>query len=328
VATPEDIALIERLLRKNRKLAEKWAAFEDTAAAQLAPIFRDFEVGKRGLLLKHLVGLDVDDVGRILNNDANTGHILQMLRDVGGYNDEFLRPGSPFVKWVNKNMDRSAVLGIRKALDTVRIADASRLPAKGWQAERAMSQAAGTKEMLFEKMHGRGAMDLDILRDRFMDHMLDPQGTVDTLRTDLVNTGQIEGMLDSAGRRVTADVRADRIANYELAELKHKAQDEALAEFYYDGEMPALDEQFRLWDATGDTRTRESHMRRHQKILTIEEWQSHSWGDGRYGLPKTDPGCRCDDIFVDPEWFSPETRERHFTNRMRVDPLEEERVAA
>jgi hypothetical protein len=212
MATPADIQLIERLLRKNRKWAEKWRVFEDGAASELASILRDFEAGKRGLLMGHLTGLDVDDAGRILNNNANAGRVLSMLRDVGGYNDEMLVPGSPFVKWVNTKMDRSAVLGVRKALDTVRIANAARLPEQGWAAERAMQQVAGAKEMLFEAMHGRGEMDLGVLRERFLDHMLDPHGTIDTLRVDLVRTGQIEGMLDSAGRRVTADVRADRTA--------------------------------------------------------------------------------------------------------------------
>jgi hypothetical protein len=134
-------------------------------------------------------------------------------------------------------------------------------------------------------------------------------------------------MLDSAGRRITADERADRIARYEPQTLSRKTHDESINDFYYDGDAPGLDEQFRLWDTTIDNRTSPSHRRRHQIILTIGEWQIHSWGDGQYGLAPTRSRCRCDSIFVVPAWFSKETQEKQFMNRIRVTPLEQEIAA-
>jgi hypothetical protein len=327
MATTEDKKLIEKLLKKNRKWFERWMVFEDKIAADLTVVMRDLEVSKRNIVMRHVSRLALDENGVFLNSPDNSGIVLEMIRDVGKFNREMIEPGAPYTKWVTKNFEKSGLKGIAKALDTVKVADQARLPAKGYRARSAMKLVTQAQDMMFRQVYDRGNMDLGILRRTFMQNITDPQGNADTLRRALIDTGQIEGMLDSAGRRITADERADRIARYEPQTLSRKTHDESINDFYYDGEAPGLDEQFRLWDATMDNRTSSSHARRNGKVLTIEEWQAHDWGDGQHGLPPTRPRCRCDGIFVDPAWFSKETQEQQFTNRIRVTPLEQEIAA-
>ena len=321
--THNDEILIRRLLKKNRRWQERWSVFEDVIKDDLAEILRGVEATKRRTVLGFINRLALDENGVILNSPDNTRTVLEMLKSVGKLNREIIEPGAPYAKWVTKNFEKSGVMGIRKALDTVKIADSARLPAKGYRARSAMRQVTQARDMMFRQVHDRGNMDLGVLRRAFMRNITDPQGNADTLRLELTKSGQIEGMLDSAGRRVTASERADRIARYEPQTLARKAHDEAINDFYYDGQAPGLDEQYRLWDATMDNRTTASHARRHQKVLTVEEWQTHEWGDGQYGLPPTRPRCRCDGIWVEPSWFSKGTQEKHFENRLRVEPMEE-----
>lgn len=326
--TQADKQLIDRLLKRNRRWAQKWAAFEDQIASELASILRGIEAGKRRLVLSFIDRLSISESGVIENTIANQRVVLKMIREVGGYNAGLTTPRSPLGKWISTHFEKSAVLGIRKAIDTVAIVDKAMLPAKGYQAQAALRLATKAQDEVVLALMKRGDADLDILRREFVKQIFDPNGTTDVLRQRLIDTGQIEGMLDSAGRRVTADERADRIARYEPQTISRMAHDEAINDFYYGGEAPGPDEQFRLWDAVMDARTTASHAARHQKVLTVEEWQTHDWGDGQYGLPPTRPRCRCDAIFVDPSWFSEETREKHFENRLRVEPMEQEGVAS
>jgi uncharacterized protein with gpF-like domain len=72
----------------------------------------------------------------------------------------------------------------------------------------------------------------------------------------------------------------------------------------------------------GDARTQPEHLARHGHVLSIAEWNTRNWGDGRYGLPPLRPRCRCDAIFVEPDWFSKDVRDEVFTNSPDVALLE------
>ena len=121
-------------------------------------------------------------------------------------------------------------------------------------------------------------------------------------------------MLDSAGRRLTVSERSDRIVRYEFARLTRDVEEQGITDRYYDGEPPSLDKQFRLWQATLDDRVQLEHAERHGLVLSIAEWNRRDFGDGRFGLPPLRPRCRCDVIFVVPDWFSPEVRKTVFSD--------------
>jgi hypothetical protein len=318
--TPEDKRLIDRLLKRNRKWAERWRVFEDSIADDLAEIMRNIEAGKRQKVMSFVTRLALDENGYILDTPDNYRVTLAMLKDVGGYTDTVTGKDSPFGRWVVKNMDKSATLGVRKALDVIGIADKASLPRKGYKAKSAMRLATKAQDILFDQMHARSEMDLNVLRRVFLENIFDPNGNIDSVRKQLTDTGQIEGMLDSIGRRVTADERADRIARYEPQTAARKAHDEALNDFYYDGEALPLDEQYRLWDAVMDDRVSDKHAGWHGKVKTVEQWEALD------GLPPTRPRCRCDAIMVEPHWFSEETQKERFEGRAQK-PIDEEIAA-
>jgi hypothetical protein len=318
--TPADKQLIERLLKKNRRWAARWRVFEDSIADDLVKIMREMEAGKRQKIMSFVSRLALDENGYILDTTDNWRVTMGMLKDVGGYADTVTGEKSPFGRWVKKNLEKSGTLGFGKALDVIKIAEKHKLPRKGYKAKSAMRLAVKAQDNLFLQMHGRNEMDLNILRRAFLDNIFDANGTPETLRKVLTDSGQIEGMLDSIGRRVTADERADRIARYEPQTTARKAHDEAINDFYYDGEAPPLDEQWRLWDAVMDDRTTAKHAEYHGKVKTIDEWNALE------GLPPTRPRCRCDPIMVEPHWFSDETQKERFSGRPQK-PIDEE-VAA
>ncbi len=77
---------------------------------------------------------------------------------------------------------------------------------------------------------------------------------------------------------------AKRIARTELMRARNTAADLSYAENGI--------ERLQWWAAL-DKRTGPDSIRRHKKILTRAEWQSHNFGDGYYGQPPLRPHDRC-----------------------------------
>lgn len=309
MATRHDIKLTSLLERKSRKWREQFNGFEDGSAEALTAHFTKYETRKRFLILSYMDTVQLGEGGVLLDNAGNREELTRLLRDLSDLELDAFGPDSSFAKWVNRNFDRAADLGVRKARDVYKIGEGRDLPRRYSPPPATFVEKA--KALLLTDITDRHAMDLDLVRKTIMRKMLDPTGTVQSLRKDLVNRGQIEGFLDSAGRRISASERADRIARYELAEVAEQHHVEMVNRIYNDGKSDPKNT-FYLWDAVMDDRVSASHARRNGKVLSEYQWERKDWGDGQYGLPPTRPRCRCDAIHVRPEWFSPDTRQKMF----------------
>lgn len=313
MATRHDDKLITLLQKKSAKLGLRTDAAIDESAEYLGKLFSDFEQAKRIKTLAFMETLRLDEAGRIVNDIDNELRLKRFLEEIRDLQIETFDPESNFGKWIDKQYDKAAKTGVMKAGDFYKIGEGAALPHGYIPPTAELVKAA--KESLFLDITTRNSMDLDLIRQSVLRRILDPTGTIKTLREDLLRTGQIEGMLDSAGRRITASERADRIASYEIADLTTKAEQETVNDIYNGGEAKP-DETWYLWKQVQDDRKGDDHAKRHGKILTEAEWETRDFGDNQYGLPPTRPNCRCDAILVRPEWFSPELREKMLTGQM------------
>ena len=308
MATRHDDKLITLLTKKSAKWTRAMDATTEDASKYMTAVFEDFQKAKRLKLLAFLDTLSLDENGRIVNVAANEMRLAGFIQELQTLQIETFDPESSFGKWIDRQYGKAANTGVKKAGDFYKIGEGVKTLPTGYAPPTA-ELIRGVKEMLFLQIADRNSMDLDLIRQSVMRRILDPTGTVQSLRQDLLKTGQLEDMLDSAGRRITASERADRIASYEFADLTTKAEQQTVNEIYNDGEEDP-EGTFYLWHQVQDDRKSESHAKRHGKIMSQSAWETKDFGDGQYGLAPTRPRCRCDNILVRPEWFSPEVREK------------------
>jgi len=313
--TTEDQRLIDRLLKVLAKKRDKSDAFVRAVAVDLATAFRGYTEAKSTLIMGYLLKLSVDANGVIERTAENRGVVMRMIRALETLNVDTYSGGTAFERMLDKRLKRAAVLGVQRAIDTVKVVGYT--PGVKYEGRASMELVRGVKQMMFANVHGVNQMDLESLRMTFMREITAPDGSVDMIRRELVKTGQIDGMRDTLGRRITVDERADRIATYEFGQLEQQAQDEALKEFYFDGEYDPS-QVYKMWQTVIDGREQESHRARHHLVKTVEEWDNADFGDGTYGEPPLRSRCRCDTLFLDPVWFSKESQKKYFQGRSRM----------
>jgi hypothetical protein len=317
-----DKKLIRLLAKLSRRWRTRFDALEDKEAAKLGRLFTSYEQDRRLKLLSFLDMLQVDETGTIIDNTKNQETALKAMQELKKLQFDRFGRKSSFGKWVDRNYEKASKMGVLKAKDSYNIGEGKRLPPGYTPPTARLVQR--TKKMTFMHITRRNAMDLDIVQQSFLRHIFDPTATVQSLRRDLVERGQIEGMVDTIGRRITASERADRIAKYELADLAQQSQIETVNDIYNDGE-PNPDD-FYFWQATLDGREGEDSRERHGQVLTMKQWKKKQFSKFSGKIAPLRPRDRCDMIHVRPEWFSPRLRKRYF-NAGITPPIQGELVA-
>lgn len=312
MATRHDIRLFDMLMRKQGKWKTKFNAFERNAGDGLKKIFTNYEKRRRFLMLSFLDSLELGEGNVILPSDKNLLRASKAIKDMGALGAKHWGKNGSFRGWVDKTYDKAARFGVNKTRDGLKAAEGRAM--RAGYSPPLKSIINQSKKMAFRELTNREAMNLGILKQVFFRHIYDPTGTPESLREDLTRTGQIEGMLDSIGRRVTASERADRIASYELPKI---AQDASVQTAYdiYNGGKPDPKKIFYAWQAVIDGRQGPDSEARNGQVLSLYQWKRKSFAGGRHGLPPLRPRDRCDAVLMMPHWFSPKTRKEYFNAR-------------
>jgi hypothetical protein len=318
--TKHDIKLIQLLDKASNKWGNKLDEFTGAASKAGAALFEDYEQNKRFLILSFLETLKLDENGFIVDGMDNREALAAMLKEMQGLNATQFSRGSQFGKWVDRNYSKAASMGVLKTQDIYKIGEGTKLPRGYRPPTKAMVRRASSS--LYKFIADRNAADVSIVRSSVLRRIFDPTGSVKQLRSDLTRSGQLEGILDTIGRRITASERADRIARYEFPRIMTETHRNMVDDIYNDGK-PNPKNTFYLWDQVQDERKSPSHRRRHGQILSEYQWLNKSWGDKQTGLAPCRPRCRCDTSVVRPEWFSPETRKKYF-NAKETKPVGDE----
>jgi hypothetical protein len=307
--TRHDLKLIELLESQSNKWGARMSLLTRDAEKGLTRFFVDAQKNKRLALLGFLDSLDVDANGFIVDSGKNRAELAKAMRGMRVAGVTEFGPDSSFAKYVDRQYNRAAKLGVSHTKAAYRLGEGKRLP-RGFSPPTAgiVTQARGT---LLRHLVDRTDTDVKIVRDSVLRRVFDPTGNVPQLRADLLRRGQLEGMLDSAGRRITASERADRIARFEFPEVSTRAHQKSVDGIYNDGKQDPKNTWY-LWNQIQDGRKSKSHFKRHGEVLTEFQWATKSWGDKQKGLPPTRPRCRCNATHVRPEWFSKDTREKVF----------------
>ena len=323
MATKHDLTLIKLIAKLSKRWRMRFDAFEDAEAAKLGVIFSDYEQARRLKVLAFLGSLRLDANGIIENSAENLEEVTQALKDLKKLQLDSFDKQSSFGKWVDRNYDKAAKMGVLKAKDSYKIGEGKALPT-GYTPPTARL-VRQTKQMTFMQVTNRNQMDLDLMKQSFLRSIYDPTATVQSLRQELVDRGQVEGLVDTIGRRITASERADRIAKYELSALETQAQQETVADIYHDGEQ-SLDDYW-LWVATLDGRQGHDSEVRNGQVLTMKQWRKKDFGDRYTGRIKPlRPRDRCDMVNVQPEWFSKDIRKKYFNSKIGT-PIQSELAA-
>ena len=309
MATNRDMTLLELLDKRSAKFRSRLNTFEAGASQGLGAFFSDYETNRRFLVLAYMETLDVDENGVLLWNAANQRETAAVLKEMQAAHATGLGDDTQFARWVNKQYDSAAGMGVSFTKDVYRIGEKKRLPI-GYKppTKGVVNNASKT---LMRMVSNDGLKERETLRRIALKHMVSPAGDLKSLRNDLTDSGVLEGMIDSAGRRVTASERADRIARFEFHDLATRVHQETINDIYNDGE-PDPKNTFYAWRQVQRPTKDPKHTRRHGQILSEYEWEHKSWGDKQYGLAPTRPRCKCITIYVNPLWLSKDTRDEVF----------------
>lgn len=323
IMSRHDKKLLTLLLKRSHKWRAKFNGFENGEAAKLRLFFENYTTERRTLLLAYMDALEKGPGGVILDTAANRDATTKALFEIKGMQVRKFSKDSSFAKWVDRTYDKAGAMGVTKAKDSIKIGEGAALP-RGYKppTARLVNHA---KSLTLRQLAQRNGADLDIVREEMVRHIVNPAGTVQELRGSLEKRGQIEGITDTLGRRITASERADRIAKYELSNLSTETQQATINDIYNDGEADPHNT-FRLWNATLDGRHGKDSARRNGQILSEYQWSIKEFGDRYKGLPPLRARDRCDDTLVRPEWFSPQTRQKYFGAKV-TKPLQQELAA-
>ncbi len=313
----DDASIARQLLRADKRWRARFDTIEENLSDELKLIFGKLTDAKRDVILSAIARLELTPTGVILNNSVNEILLRRLLDDVERMNVGVYGPKGKVQQTVSPEFDRAARMGVRHALDSIRIGEPSALPNPGYTGNASMQLVDGAERLLLDRLRTGAVRDIDIIRQAFLLRINDPEATQEVLRRDLAKSGQIEGMLDTMGRRITVDERSDRIAKYELSKLAQESHEAAVGEVYFEGNYDP-EEVWYLWVAVRDDRTQPEHEDRDGHVLTAAEWETRDWGDGTFGGPPLRPRCRCSRVFVMPHWFSKGVQSRVFDGDARL----------
>lgn len=307
-----DEILIKRLMKSFEKSRGRFSQLEQEISDTLSVLFRMYVGARSKKINSAMMSLKLDEAGRIASSRTNLLVLRKLMADLGVLTAQYYsyNPKSPgrVVDYMSKNLVVAGKRGVQQYDSSAKIAEKVVLPPEAYKNQELDSLIKRNGRNTFRKMFQRETANLDTIRNVFLDNMHDPTGTPDSLRWDIEGTGLLDGMIDTAGRHITSEERADRIAKYEFSKMQREAYDMTIDKYggLEDELFPT--QRYYLWDAVMDGRTAEEHASRHGFVLTDEGWDNVYWGDGQFGRPPLRPRCRCDAIFVKPSWFSKNAR--------------------
>lgn len=125
----------------------------------------------------------------------------------------------------------------------------------------------------------------------------------EALARRLMKSGHIPD-LEKSGRTLRAETRAQMIARTEPRRIAAKAYRDSFAQVEPDPKKRLF-----KWVSVLAPNSGEDSLIRHGIILNEEEWETHDFGDGLYGLPPIRPNDQCSEIAIKESWLSDSARD-------------------